>query len=132
MPIPSPRAASRAIVWLLMLTLLSMGLVANGLEVKRLAHELDHGRDALAAVPAEHDHSHGLDAQADADDAPLGEIEHQFLHSACHAQPLLASAVADHDGASPVRETPIVVRVLALPPVAPEPPFRPPRSTART
>lgn len=126
------RAPSRAVLMLLLLVFFSMSIGANVFNPKALAHELDHDRQTHGVSSAGHDHEQLLGAKSDLNTAPLDDVEHQFLHFACHFQPLLASSNLDPLGESPVRETPMLSRVLPPPPVELEPPFRPPRNAFRT
>ena len=124
------RALSSKIVSLLMLINFLMSLGAYGFNSKWLAHELDHDRQSLGVL-ADHDHAPQLDAKGDPAPEPLSDIEHQRLHSAGHFQPPLIGSILDAFGESPARVTPLLSRLLALPQVELEPPFRPPRTTFR-
>ena len=124
------RPLSRKIV-LLMLIVFVLGHGASGFNPKWLAHELDHDNHALGVL-AEHDHAGWADAGADSPPAPPSDIEHHLLHSVCHFPPLLVGSALDRIGASPLREAPILSRVLPPPSVELEPLFRPPRPAIRT
>lgn len=123
------RASSRKIVSLLMLVIFLMGLGAYGFNSKWLAHELGHDRQTLDVL-ADHDHAPQLAANDDPAPEPLSDTEHELLHSAGHVvQLLLISSTLDAFGESPARATPMLSRLLPLPPAEIEPPFRPPRTT---
>ena len=124
------RASSRKIVALFMLTLFLGGLGANSFNSMQLAHELDHDRQTLNVL-ADHDHAPQPDADSDPDREPLSDAEHQLSHFAAHLQPLPISSILDGFGEAPGRTTPMLSRLLALPPAEIEPPFRPPRATSR-
>ena len=125
------RTPSKALVWLLLLAL-AMGSGGNGFDARLLAHELDHMSQPQGASPDDHDHAHNLAANAGAESAPMENAEHQFLHFACHLQPLLASSFPDRINPVPAREPPLRPHSLALPSVALETLFRPPRKIVRT
>ena len=124
------RASSRRIVSLFMLILFLMGLGAYGFNSKWLAHELDHDRQMLDVL-TDHDHAPEFNAEGNADPEPPSDSEHQLLHAAGHFQPHLISAILNGFGEAPVRTTPMLSRLLALPPAEIEPPFRPPRAISR-
>ena len=132
MAIHSFRASSGTIVWALVFTMILMGMGANGLNPKSLAHEYDHVPQGSGLSAADHDHWYEADADAGSVGGPLEDIEHQLLHFACHSLPLLASSAPDCLGASPASDMPMRSHVLPPPPVELEPPFRPPRKISRT
>lgn len=120
------RVASKKIVALLMLFSLLMSLCAYGFNAKWLGHELSHDREMLTAS-FEHDHAQPLETDGDPDTAPLNDSEHHLIHAVDHAQPLLAGFIVAGLPVIPVRTTPLLSRLLALPLVELEPPLRPPR-----
>ena len=124
------RASSRRIVSLFMLILFLVSFGAYGFNSKWLAHELDHDRQTLDLL-VDHDHAPQLDAEGNVDPEAPSDSEHQLLHAAGHFQPHLISAILNGFGEAPVRTTPMLSRLLALPPEEIEPPFRPPKTTSR-
>ena len=113
-----------------MLILFLGGLGTYGFNSKWLAHEFDHDRQTLDVL-ADHDHAPQIDANSDPDPEPLSDSEHQLSHFSSHLQPLPISSILDGFGEAPGRTTPMLSRLLALPPAEIEPPFRPPRATSR-
>jgi len=124
------RASSKKIVALFMLILFLGGLGAYGFNSKWLAHEFDHDRQTLDVL-TDHDHAPQLDAEGNADPEAPSDSEHQLLHAASHFPPLLISSILEGFGEAPARTTPMLSRLLALPPAEIEPPFRPPKTTSR-
>ena len=125
------RSPHRKTISLLMLIVsFVMSISAYGFNSKWLAHEFDHDRQTLDVL-ADHDHAPQIDANSDPDPEPLSDSEHQLSHFSSHLQPLPISSILDGFGEAPGRTTPMLSRLLALPPAEIEPPFRPPRATSR-
>lgn len=125
------RSPHRKTISLLMLIVsFVMSISAYGFNSRWLAHEFDHNRQMLDVL-TDHDHAPQLDAEGNADPEAPSDSEHQLLHAAGHFQPHLISAILNGFGEAPVRTTPMLSRLLALPPEEIEPPFRPPKTTSR-
>ena len=124
------RSPHRKAISLLMLVIFSMGLGVYGFNSKRLAHELDHERQTLAAS-ADHDRAPQLDPKANPDPEPLSDADHHLLYAASHFQPLLIGSTLDGFEEPPARTAPIMSNLLALLSAELESPFRPPRTASR-
>lgn len=110
-----------------MLPVFLASFVVPVFDSKRLAHDLDHGRPAIAEVAPDHDHAPPADGGSDSE--PLSNAEHRLLHTVNYS-PLLASSTFTFFSESPIRTMAASFSVTVLPPAAPEPPFRPPRASA--
>lgn len=115
-----------------LLLLLIAFLVSSGMPAfnsKWLAHELDHDRQALV-LSVDHEHVLQLDDDDKSAAKLLGDTEHQSLHLAGHLQPPLGSSFHVTLGDPPVRQAPLLSRLIALLSIELAPPFRPPRSVS--
>ena len=124
------RALPRKFVSLLMLAILVVSSGAYGFDGRGLTHEMEHNSPSLVVL-TDRNYTPAPDTGGDPGPRPFSDTEHQLLHAAEHVQPLLLGFIGNGFGEPPANAKPKLLQLLVLPPAALEPPFRPPRITAR-
>jgi len=115
------RVLSKKIVWLLIVSHLTMGLAAygfgaSGFNGRWLAHELDHS--GIIQPSAEHLHV----------SLHLSDSEHRLLHGTSHFHPFFVVSLFSGAEALVPHKTRLPSTTAALYQTALEPPYRPPQS----
>jgi hypothetical protein len=111
-----------------MLAVFLASLGVSGFNSKRLAHELDHDRQAAITV-VDHDHAPPLSTNGNSDPEPLSDTEHRLLHAVNYCEPLPSSTI-EVAWEPPARTMPLLSSLPVLPAAELDTPFRPPRSPA--
>lgn len=122
------RSQPRKITAVLMLLIFVMGLGAYCFNPKLMAHAYEHDRHTLSMLSG-HDHP---SQSGDPTPESMSDADHLLVHSVGHLQLPLIAATLISFGEPSGRMPPLLSHLLALPPAESEPPFRPPRISART
>lgn len=118
------RGWSRKVIALIALAVFLASFGASGFSSARLAHDLDHDGQT---VGSDHYHSPPLSIDGNSDPEPLSDVEHRLLHAVSVCEPFPGSTIPMFWGAR-ARTILALSGSPVLPPVEPEPPFRPPRT----